>query len=218
MKPNPRRLLVVVWIVVLSTLLAPVSDAADTNVRKIPPLNSFYLDDGSCAEHSGEKTQTVIWNGRRWNLTAPESLVSPPYETKRNGTALEVRPLSEFVAQAQKLGATLVNDDRAIAADNPIALRLVMVVHDLLVEGPAKFSLDTIIAVRLCSSSGNFSGSALYIGPREGRYITEWWRSHRSQRWIDEYRQSFSLSVADALEWAAGQAKVMPRPAASNST
>lgn len=190
------------WLAVSSAISTPVSGATDTNVRKIPPLNSFYLDDGSCAQHSGEKTQTVNWNGRRWNVTAPESLVSPPYETKRNGTPLEVTPLSEFVVQAQKLGATLVNDDRAIAADNPVALRLVMVVHDLLVEGPAKFSLDTIIAVRLCGSSGNISGSALYIGPREGRYITEWWRSNKSQRWIDEYRHSFSLSVADALEWA----------------
>jgi len=80
-----------VWITVFSTLSVPVSDATDNNnIRKLPRLSSFYPDDGSCSEHIGETTQRVIWNGRSWNLTAPESLVSPLSETKRNGTdALE---------------------------------------------------------------------------------------------------------------------------------
>jgi hypothetical protein len=186
-----------------------ISDATDNNNRKLPRLSSFYLDDGSCSEHIGETTQRVIWNGRPWNLTAPESLVSPPSETKRNGTPLDIRPLNDFVTQAHKLGAIIVNGDRAIAADTPVGLRLVMVVHDLVAEGPGEFSLQTIIAVRLCGSTEGFSGSALYIGPRKGVNLTEWWRNRKSQRWIDGYREAFSLSVADALEWAAGEANVM---------
>jgi hypothetical protein len=79
-------------------------------------------------------------------------------------------------------------------------------VHDLVAEGPGEFSLQTIIAVRLCSSTERFSGSALYIGPRKGVNLTEWWRSRKSQRWIDGYREAFSLSVTDALEWAAAKA------------
>jgi hypothetical protein len=128
-----------VWITVFSTLSVPVSDATDNNNRKLPRLSSFYLDDGSCSEHIGETTQRVIWNGRPWNLTAPESLVSPPSETKRNGTPLDISPLNDFVTQAHKLGAIIVNGDRAIAADTPVGLRLVMVVHDLVAEGPGIF-------------------------------------------------------------------------------
>jgi hypothetical protein len=167
-----------VWITVFSTLSVPVSDATDNKNRKFPRFSSFYLDDGSCSEHIGETTQRVIWNGCPWNLTAPESLVSPPSETKRNGTPLDIRPLNDFVTQAHKLGAIIVNRDRAIAADTPVGLRLVM----------------------LCGSTERFSGSALYIGPRKGVNLTEWWRSRKSQRWIDGYREAFSLSVADALE------------------
>src|SRR6266446_3183403 len=140
-----------VWITVLYTLSVPVSDATDNNNRKLPRLSSFYLDDGSCSEHIGETTQRVIWNGRPWNLTAPESLVSPPSETKRNGTPLDIRPLNDFVTQAHKLGGIIVNGVRAIAA---VGLRLVMVVHDLVAEGPGEFSLQTIIAVRVCGSTG----------------------------------------------------------------
>jgi len=150
-----------------------------------------------------------MWNERLWNLTAPEALVSPPSETRRNGTPLDIRPLNDLVTQAQKLGANIVNGDRAIAADTPVGLRLVMVVHDLVAEGPGKFSLQTIIAVRLCGSIERVSRSALYIGPRKGVALTEWWRSRKSQRWIDGYREAFSLSVADALEWAAGEANVV---------
>jgi hypothetical protein len=209
MKPNPRRVLVLAWLTVFSTLSVPVSDATDNPDRKLPQLRSFYLDDGSCSEHIGEITQRVMWNERLWNLTAPEALVSPPSETRRNGTPLDIRPLNDLVTQAQKLGANIVNGDRAFAADTPVGLRLVMVVHDLVAEGPGKFSLQTIIAVRLCGSIERVSRSALYIGPRKGVALTEWWRSRKSQRWIDGYREAFSLSVADALEWAAGEANVV---------
>lgn len=104
MKPNPRRLLMSAWITLFFTLSIPVGDAADSNNRKLPRLYSFYLDDGSCVEHSGERTQELIWNGRSWNLTAPEALVSPPSETERTGTPLDIRPLHAFLTQAQKLG------------------------------------------------------------------------------------------------------------------
>jgi len=203
------------WLTVFSALFAPVCGATDTNNRQLPRLYSFYSDDGSCSEHTGEKTQTVIWNGRPWNLTALESLASPPSETKRTGTPLDIRPLSEFVMQAQKLGALPVNGGgRATPADTPVGLRLVMVTHDLLADEPARFSLQTIIAVRLCDSSEKSSASALYIGPPGGVNLTEWWRSSKSQRWIDGYREAFSLSVADALKWAAGEVNVMRSPSA----
>jgi len=193
----------------LFTLAVPAVHASDENARPLPLLHSFYQDDESCSEHVGEATKQVTWNGRTWYLTAPESLVSPSSETKRNGTPLDIRPLNDFVSQAQKLGAIIVNGDRAIAADTPVGLRLVMVVHEFVAEGPGKFSLQTIIAVRLCGSTERFSGSALYIGPPKGVNLTEWWRSRKSQRWIDGYREAFSLSVADALEWAAAKASTL---------
>jgi len=199
----------VVWMNTLFTLAVPAVHASDENARPLPLLHSFYQDDESCSEHVGEATKQVTWNGQTWYLTAPESLVSPPSETKRNGTPLDIRPLNDFVSQAQKLGAIIVNGDRAIAADTPVGLRLVMVVHEFVAEGPGKFSLQTIIAVRLCGSTERFSGSALYIGPPKGVNLTEWWRSRKSQRWIDGYREAFSLSVADALEWAAAKASTL---------
>ncbi len=37
--------------------------------------------------------------------------------------------------------------------------------------------------------------------------------SRKSQRWIDAYREAFSLSVADALKWAAGETVMQPKSA-----
>ncbi len=129
------------------------SQAADVNVRRLPKLYSFYQDDALCSQHSGEARQVVTWNGRTWHLMAPVSLVSPPSETKRNGTPLDVKPLSEFVTQAQKHGAVIVSDIPVNAAEFPVVVRLVMLVHDLVAEGPGTFSLQTIVAVRLCGAS-----------------------------------------------------------------
>jgi len=203
---TPRFL--ALWVMTFLALSGPSGWATDNNGGNLPRLRSFYRDDGSCLAQSGEVVRRVTWNGHPWNLTAPESLVSPASETKRNGTPLDISPLNEFVTQAQKLGA-VVSDDGAVAADPAIGLRLVMVVHDLVTEGPGSFSLQTIIAVRLCGSTERFSGNALYIGRLKGVSLTEWWRSRKSQRWIDGYREAFSLSVTDALEWAAGEANVM---------
>ena len=195
-------------IAILFALLAPVSQAIYNNGRTIPRLYSYYQDDGSCQERMGEATQRIVWNGRPWNIMAPESLMSPPSETKRNGTPLDIRPLNEFATQAQKQGAVVVGGDRdsAIAAHSPVLLRLVMVVHDRVADSPGNFSLQTIIAVRLCGAVDEASGSVVYIGPRKGVNLTEWWRSRKSQRWMDGYREAFALSVGDALEWAAGEA------------
>jgi hypothetical protein len=181
----------------------------DVNARRLPLLHSFYQDDESCSEHIGEATKQVTWNGRTWYLTAPESLVSPPSETKRNGTPLDVKPLSEFISQAQLRRATLVSGDPTTAPSFAVRLRLVMVVHEILASEPAAFSLQTEIAVRLCDAAGKSSGGALYIGPWKGVNLIEWWRSRKSQRWIDGYREAFSLSVADALEWAAANATTL---------
>jgi hypothetical protein len=194
---------------VLAVISVPASQAADNQVRELPRFNSFYQDDGSCSEHLLESTETVIWNGRTWILTAPVSLVSPPSETKRNGTPLDVKPLSEFVTQAQKQGAVLASDDLANAAESSVKLRLVTVTHDLVAEGSGTFSLQTIIAVRLCGAVEKSSESTLYIGPRKGVILTEFWRSRKSQRWIDGYRDAFALSVANALEWAGDEANAM---------
>src|SRR5579872_5981594 len=73
------------------TVVGPVSEANGIS-RQMPVLYSYYMDDGSCAEQVGESTQTVIWRGRPWNLTALTALVSPRSETRRNGTPLDIRP------------------------------------------------------------------------------------------------------------------------------
>lgn len=198
------------WTTVLSTLVGTVSAGIDYSDRTLQRLRSFYLDDGSCLERAGEITQRVVWNGRTWNLTAPETLVSPSSETKRTGTPLDIKPLKEFVTQAEKAGATIVNGEGAIAANAPLGLRLVMVVHNPVTEESGAVSLQTAIAVRLCASTERFSGSTLYIGPRKGVNFTERWTQRRkSKRWIEGYRDAFSLSVADALERAAGEVNVI---------
>jgi len=204
MKPS----VMAAWLGAYSTLFVPVCSATSSD-RELPRLYSFYLDDESCSEHAGEATRTVIWNGRPWNLTAPVEMVSPPSETKRNGTPLIVRPLDDFVTQAQRLGATIPNSDRPTVAVSAVQLRLVLAVHDLVAEEAAKYSLQTIIVVRLCSSIERGSASALHVGPREGVYLTDWWGRRKSERWINGYREAFSLSVADALEWAADEVNVM---------
>jgi hypothetical protein len=196
-----------VCITMLLTFLMSVSQATNNNDRKLPRLSSFYQDDGSCSEHVGDATQGIIWDARRWNLTAPRSLVSPSSETNRNGTPLDVKPLNEFILQAQRREAIVVSGDHgAIAANSSVGLRLVMVVHDLVAEGPWTFSLQTIVAVRLCGSGKNMPVNTLYVGPRKGVYIRNWWRSRKSEQYVEGYRTAFALSVADAIEWAAGQA------------
>jgi hypothetical protein len=195
----------VVWMTPLFTIAVPAVQASDENARPLPLLRSFYQDDESCSEHVGEATKQVTWNARTWYLTAPESLVSPPSETKRNGTPLDVKPLGEFISQAQLRGAILVSGDQTTAPGFAVRLRLVMVVHNIWAEEPATFSLQTNIAVRLCDAAAKSSRGALYIGPWKGVNLIEWWRTRKSQRWIDGYREAFSLSVADALDWAAAK-------------
>jgi hypothetical protein len=190
----------------LLTSSGVTSQAADVNARTLPKLYSFYQDDALCWEHAGEATQVVTWNGRTWHLTAPLLLVSPPSETKRNGTPLDVKQLDTLTTEAVAHGASLSGGEGQRVEEQPLRLRLVVVVHDLAADEPATFYLETIVAVRLCGATEKSSASVLYVGPRKGVKITEWWRSRKSQRWIDGYRNAFELSVADALEWAAGEA------------
>jgi len=194
-----------VWMTTLFTLAAPAIQAPDEN-RPLPLVSSFYQDDESCSEHAGEATQPVSWHGHLWYLTAPVSLVSPPAETKRVGTPLDVRPLDLFVNQAQLRGASVAGGDGQLAKETPIRLRLVLAVHSLTALGPGTYSLQSIIAVRLCK---NASTSLLYVGPRKGVTVKDWWKRRKSERWIDAYRDAFSLAVADALDWAADNAMVV---------
>ena len=191
-----------VWMTTLFTLAAPAIQAPDEN-RPLPLVSSFYQDDESCSENLGEATQQVTWHGRVWSFTAPVSLVSPPAETKRVGTPLDVRPLDVFVSQAQLSGASGAGQ---LARQMPIRLRLVLVVHSLTALGPGTYSLQSIIAVRLCK---NASTSLLYVGPRKGVTVKDWWKRRKSERWINAYRDAFSLAVADALNWAADNAMVV---------
>jgi hypothetical protein len=202
------------WTTMLFTLAGPAIQASDENSRPLPLVNSFYQDDELCSEHVGEATQPVTWNGQVWYLTAPVSLVSRPAETKRLGTPLDVRPLDVFVNQAQSRGASVVGGDGQLAKEIPIRLRLVLAVHDLTSLGPGTYSLQSIIAVRLCGAVKNVSTSLLYVGARKGVTIKDWWNRRKSERWINAYRDAFSLAVTDALDWAADKAIVaMPRNA-----
>jgi hypothetical protein len=198
-----------VWMTTLFTLSAPAIQASDENTRPLPLVNSFYQDDESCSEHVGEATQRVTWNGQAWYLTAPVLLVSPPAETKRVGTPLDVRPLDVFVNQAQLREANVASGDAQLAKQIPIRLRLVLAVHDLTSLGPGTYSLQSIIAVRLCGAVKNAPSSLLYVGPRKGVNIKDWWNQRKSERWINAYRDAFSLAVADALDWAADNAIVL---------
>ena len=181
----------------------PVWPSSDTP-RPLPLAYSYYVDDPSCTAHEGEETRAVAWNGQIWTITTLVSLTSPRSETRRLGTLLDVRPLEVFLKQAQTLGADVVVSDETLPRKEPHHLRLVLVVHDLLAapSGAATYSLQSIIAVRLCTSKDNHLTSALYVSPRKGVTIKDWWKRRSSPRWVDTYREAFSLAVADSINWA----------------
>jgi hypothetical protein len=196
-----------VWITALLAVTGPGLLTADESTRHLPRVYSYFEDDKSCSELTGEATQAVNWNGRTWYLTAPMSLVSPPAETKRVGTPLEVRPLDVIVHQAQLRGAAVLdgNTNGKLATEMSIRLRLVLLVHDLTPLDLGVYSLQSIIAVRLCEADQNALVSSLYVGPRKGIDIKDQWHRNKSERWINGYRDAFSLAVADALDWAAAK-------------
>jgi len=200
----PRRCWVL-WITTALILAGPGVIAADESTRHLPPVYSYRQYDESCTEHAGEATQAVTWNGHSWYLTAPESLVSPASETERVGTPLDVRPLEVFVEQARLRGAGLSKPVAPASTGLPIQLRLVLAVHALTPLGPNTYSLQSIIAVRLCTSEQNGSAGLLYLGPRKGVAIKDWWHRNKSEKWVKGYRDAFTLAVADALDWAAAQ-------------
>jgi len=75
-----------------------------TQIESCHNSGPFIWMTGPARNTLGKITQRVMWNERLWNLTAPEALVSPPSETRRNGTPLDIRPLNDLVTQASEIG------------------------------------------------------------------------------------------------------------------
>jgi hypothetical protein len=200
------------WLTLLFALVGADLQSPGAVTGSPPLVHSFYQDDQSCSEHAGEATQEMTWNGQTWDLTAPLSVISPPEEVARVGTPLDVRPLDVFVSQAKLRGGVEADPTVSSAGTRAIRLRLVRVVHSLVPVGPATYSLQSIIWVRLCETVGSALPSALYEGPRKGVTIKDWWMRRKSERWVNAYGDAFSLAVGDALDWAAAQTlALMPR-------
>jgi hypothetical protein len=202
---HERRFAATSFITFLLAVTGSAALAVDDSATALPRVYSFYQDNKSCSELPGEATKAVLWNGRTWYLTAPALLVSPPAETKRVGTPLNVRPLDVFVEQAVLQGASVTKVDAPSATDMPMHLRLVLAVHSQVALGPGTYSLQSIIAVRLCTEGENNRTSILYVGPKKGVTVKDWWDRRKSERWVNAYRDAFSLAIADALHWAADQ-------------